>query len=237
LANRFLTPLKYINVLAAIDVWTGDPEEGKRPLSEVDDRPDFHEYADSALKRLSEARAAFARLGLKFTDMKAAELEDQLKAKTISRNQIPAGFREIEGRLRDELLSVSFWLLESKFKEFLVTPADMTDLPLPFGTEIGKLYPSAAYEIDETAKCLAFERSTAAVFHLMRVLEIGIKAVSKCLAISDPAKEAERNWGVMLRKIKDEIDRRNKVSSPTVLCGIAQNSLAPKPRRIFSLCS
>ena len=80
-----------------------------------------------------------------------------------------------------------------------------------FGVEVEAEFPSAAFEIDEAGKCYALERSTACVFHLMRTLEIGIKAASKCLSIPDPVKDADRNWGAMLRKFKDEMDRRNTV--------------------------
>lgn len=82
-----------------------------------------------------------------------------------------------------------------------------------FGADVATKFSStAAYEIDESGKCLAVGRSTAAVFHLMRVMEVGVKAASTALGIPDPVKDAERNWGVMLRKIKDEIDRRNKAT-------------------------
>jgi hypothetical protein len=84
-----------------------------------------------------------------------------------------------------------------------------------FGKDVqDKFQTSALYEIDEAAKCLAFGRDTAAVFHLMRVIEDGIKAISKCLAISDPIKEADRNWGVFLRKISDAIKARSS-GTPT----------------------
>ncbi|SED60060.1 hypothetical protein SAMN05444161_3560 [Rhizobiales bacterium GAS191] len=83
-----------------------------------------------------------------------------------------------------------------------------------FGSDVSSGFSSATYEIDEAGKCLALGRSTASVFHLMRILEIGIKASSACLSIPDPIKDAERNWGVMLRKFKDEMDRRNNVAQP-----------------------
>ena len=71
----------------------------------------------------------------------------------------------------------------------------------------------AQFEIDEAAKCLALRRSTACVFHLMRVMEVGIKAVARCLGIPDPTKGSEKNWGKILKKIKDEIDNRNAAKS------------------------
>jgi hypothetical protein len=77
-----------------------------------------------------------------------------------------------------------------------------------FGKDFETKFPSAVFEIDECGKCLAFERPTAAVFHLMRIMEIGVRAVARCLGIPDPLKPAERNWGFILGAVKKGIDTR-----------------------------
>lgn len=70
-------------------------------------------------------------------------------------------------------------------------------------------FSESTYEIDEASKCIALNRTTAAVFHLMRIMELGIKAISRCLGIPDPSKPTEKNWGLMLNKIKTAIDLKN----------------------------
>jgi hypothetical protein len=75
-----------------------------------------------------------------------------------------------------------------------------------FGVAVQNQFPAATFEISEASKCFAVARYTASVFHLMRVMEIGIKAVSRCLHIPDPTKPAERNWGVILTEIKKAIE-------------------------------
>jgi hypothetical protein len=78
-----------------------------------------------------------------------------------------------------------------------------------FGSEVAtKFRTQAAFEIDEAGKCLALGRPTAGVFHLMRTLEVCIRAVARCLQIPDPLKPAERNWGFILGAIKDGMDLR-----------------------------
>lgn len=77
-----------------------------------------------------------------------------------------------------------------------------------FGGQVDTNFPSLVYEIEEAGKCLALGRSTAAAFHAIRSLEAGITAISRCLAIPDPTKGADRNWGAMLKKIQSEVDRR-----------------------------
>lgn len=77
-----------------------------------------------------------------------------------------------------------------------------------FGADVHSKFPSLIYDIEESSKCLALGRTTASAFHSIRSLEGGITAISRCLAIPDPTKGADRNWGALLGKIKIEIDRR-----------------------------
>jgi hypothetical protein len=83
-----------------------------------------------------------------------------------------------------------------------------------FGNDVELKYPSAAFEIDEAGKCYGLSRPTASVFHLMRVMEIGIRAVSRCLGIPDPVRPADRNWGNILKAIKNDLDAHGG-QSPT----------------------
>ena len=41
---------------------------------------------------------------------------------------------------------------------------------------------------------------------MMRVMEVGIKAVAQCLGIPNPTRPAERNWGYILGEIKKDLD-------------------------------
>lgn len=77
-----------------------------------------------------------------------------------------------------------------------------------FGVDVQSKFPSVIYEIEEAGKCYALERSSACAFHAIRCLEAGIRALSRCLKIPDPTRASDRNWGAMLKLIKDEIERR-----------------------------
>jgi hypothetical protein len=78
-----------------------------------------------------------------------------------------------------------------------------------FGSEVPVKFQSiAAFEIDEAAKCLALGRSTASVFHQMRIMEVGLRTVARCLGIPDPITGNDRNWWSILKKIKGDLDLR-----------------------------
>jgi hypothetical protein len=55
---------------------------------------------------------------------------------------------------------------------------------------------SASFDIEEAGKCLAFDRGTATVMHLMRVLEVGLKALAKVLQIAYAP-----SWDSYIKKI------------------------------------
>jgi len=112
--------------------------------------------------------------------------------------------REVDSRLRDELSFVEVYVVDEKRHEYLNPSA------LPFGMQVLEQFPAAQFEIDEAGKCYAFGRPTATVFHLMRVVEIGVGAIAACLNIPPPVKSGEQNWGAMLKGIREEIERRNK---------------------------
>jgi hypothetical protein len=67
---------------------------------------------------------------------------------------------------------------------------------------------NGVFELDEAAKCLALGRATASVFHLMRLMEIAVRAVARCLNIPDPVQPADRNWGAILQKVRDGINTK-----------------------------
>jgi hypothetical protein len=107
---------------------------------------------------------------------------------------------EVHSRLVDDLTMVAVFVLEES-KAALFDPAE----PL-FGSEVASRFATeAAFEIDEAAKCLALGRPTASVFHMMRTMEVAIRAIARCLQISDPIRPAERNWASILGKIEGGI--------------------------------
>lgn len=106
---------------------------------------------------------------------------------------------DITNTLRRELSLKIVLVLQSQEANYFAPKAPL------FGQNFAEKFKvNGAFELDEAAKCLALSRSTAAVFHLMRILEIGIGAMSACLGIPDPIKPAERNWAIILKRIKED---------------------------------
>jgi hypothetical protein len=79
------------------------------------------------------------------------------------------------------------------------------------GTEINSLFsvlgnfPEAIYDAREAGNCFAFERFTAAVYHLMRVAEYGLVSVAASAGV---AEDKRTSWASMLAGIHGEIKQR-----------------------------
>jgi hypothetical protein len=76
-----------------------------------------------------------------------------------------------------------------------------------FGEEGFDAFSFAREDIEEAGKCLAFQRSTAAVFHLMRALESAAQVIANKLGagVTD-ANGKGLPWGLIAQNMKPKID-------------------------------
>lgn len=104
---------------------------------------------------------------------------------------------ELQGRIRDELSHIELWLVTKEESRFLKIN--------PFGEDISNKFGPARDDIEEAGKCLAYGRGTACVFHLMRVMEVGLRALGDSL--NDPRLDPKRNpsWDSILKKCDEEL--------------------------------
>lgn len=80
--------------------------------------------------------------------------------------------------------------------------------PKLFGDQVFNAFPSATDDIAEAGTCLALERSTACVMHLMRVAETGLKALAKTVGVPNP----QNDWGTYIREIYKELEKQVKAA-------------------------
>jgi hypothetical protein len=76
-----------------------------------------------------------------------------------------------------------------------------------FGSAVSASFKSAAYDIEEAGKCLALERGTACVMHVMRATEVSLKALANTLGVGP-----QNDWGAYIREIDKELDKRLKAA-------------------------
>ena len=115
--------------------------------------------------------------------------------------------KEFRGRLIDDMKRTLFLAVSSGDAKLYLAV-------LPFGKEVGRAFPSADFDIWEATKCLALDRHTACVFHLMRVMELGLHALGKSL--NDPTLDPKTNpsWFKILDRCSKELKKPLAQRSP-----------------------
>jgi len=86
-----------------------------------------------------------------------------------------------------------------------------------FGKEISDKFYPALYDIEEAGKCYAAGRDTACVFHLMRIMEAGLRYLcseAASFGISMPDPDSNRNWSGWLDPLEKEFRKDRKLKTP-----------------------
>jgi hypothetical protein len=103
----------------------------------------------------------------------------------------------------DQLGETITWEMEDNTFMFIpASRAQRYEKEQAFGKDVASSFPSASFDIKEAGTCFASARYTACVFHLMRVLEIGLNTFAKLFPAVPTNKE---NWQQIIEKIESEI--------------------------------
>lgn len=108
----------------------------------------------------------------------------------------------IENLARKELRGKCFMYIPPERTKFWPT----VKAPNIFGERVADRFPSATFDIHNGGICLATSLCTAAVFHLMRILEIGLTAMGQQFGVSF----AHTNWAPAIEQIESKVRDMNK---------------------------
>jgi hypothetical protein len=116
-------------------------------------------------------------------------------------------FSRLRERIDDEL----------RAQMFMHIPLDKVEYyqgNYQFGHTVSDNFPSMKYDISEAGKCFATGRNTACVFHLMRVMECGLRVLGKSL--NDPNLDPKKNpsWESILRRCDKELQAQYSQRTP-----------------------
>jgi hypothetical protein len=110
--------------------------------------------------------------------------------------------REVPQIIRRESAPRRFFMIAPEYQRFYEPQGYL------FGAEVDIAFEEIRYDLAEVGKCLALERSTAAVYHLVRCLEAGLRAIARCLGIPEPKKGHDQSCGSILGAIRADLFRR-----------------------------
>lgn len=149
-------------------------------------------------KGLSEIIGHLEDLDLPVTLTAAKRLKESVEARDGVPEDKDVG--DLLFRLIDELRDRRFFDLSTDLGKMFGTQQFSADVRLKF--------PSAVVDIDEAINCLALERSTASVFHFMRVMEVAVRATATCLGVPGPVRGADKNWGNILSQVRSAMNTK-----------------------------
>lgn len=135
-------------------------------------------------------RDHFKQLPTPVTAMAIDEMVETIASEKCKVCDLAAFAQEIGRTLRRELSTINFYIISPDRAKYLAKDAP------PFGARVAEKYPMAERDIEEAAKCLALQRPTACVMHLMRVLEIGLQSLA--MELGAPPQD---NWNAVLNQI------------------------------------
>lgn len=203
-SEAFIEVFYWFSRIEGIHVQACETEAFKKHLK--DKISSRGENANELSKNLKEGCqqliAELDKLGARVTLKPVRRMLQSVESQTLTFEELGEFCQSITSRFQDEISEITLLALNAK-EQALFAPTE----PL-FGKDFEAKFPMAVFELDEAAKCRALGRSTAAVFHLMRAMEIGVRAVARSLQIPDPLKPAERNWGHILKGIWDGIEQK-----------------------------
>ena len=174
------------------------PGNGDEPLfilaTELDD-----EARAKAKRALKYVEPEFRKVGLTITADTTQELITSLERKPHRQNfqWLIDQILSLEKLADKELHGKLFVYIPPERAKFWPT----IESPNIFGDTVAAKFPSAQFDIANGGACLAATVFTAAVFHLMRVLEIGLTALGKVFNVS----LAHTNWEPAIREIESKI--------------------------------
>lgn len=108
--------------------------------------------------------------------------------------------RSARRQILDELESMIFLRIPSEHIEYYKNPK-------AFGDEVYQKFPGARLDIQEANNCFATDRYTACVFHLMRVAEHGLRALTKKLKIKFKVAVEFETWERIIKAIETETQK------------------------------
>lgn len=113
-------------------------------------------------------------------------------------NNIGHGIADLGMRMRDETERMRFLYISPDLQRFYTDPEDI------YGDAVLGKFHDARRDIQEAAKCLALERSTASVYHSMRIAEHGLRHIAKRVGIT-VSKSVRDSWGQLITQIEHKI--------------------------------
>lgn len=182
--------LAMASTIIQYDEWIGAPTE-------------VETCREAALSALTDGEEAIRKLPL--SRVVVLQYERLIKeVPSLSRGEIGILLKELRTNLINDLCSAYCLIIPHQERE------RYEQRQPPFGERVASVFSDANPDIAAATRCLALGESTACVFHLMRVLELGLRHMATEVGLPDGAVTHE-NWKNVIDRIESEIRALEKL--------------------------
>lgn len=158
---------------------------------------------DTFRKQFKKVIQICRKAGLNCSAQNSTRLMELVSQPTVDLRQLRYQSESLLNLIEDEMIFPIFYEIEPDEKHLVI------DRYL-FGEEVARAFPSTVVDIEEAGKCLAFERTTACVFHLMRVMEMALRILG--LTLNLPT--GNPTWEMILAKCDKEQAKPSSQRTP-----------------------
>jgi hypothetical protein len=153
---------------------------------------------DSLNPLFDDVEGACGRLELTFALKKAQGIRSKYVNNVFAHKELQMALKELRERIDDELNDrILMYVASDKAKFFL-------EKPPPFGGNVQDKFSGITGDIVDAGWCLGIGRASAAVYHLMRVMEFGVRRLAKRLKL--PKRLEHKPWGDILGAARTAIN-------------------------------
>lgn len=184
-----------------------------RPNSGLDLPPDEDVISTQNLakylKKVEKLQSHLTDMGFKHSLKYVKSIVDNLSTNKYTYEEYSKDLDILNDRIIDELEDIFFLFIPSERAAYFNNKS-------LFGQEVAAKFPNANREFQEAGNCYATENYTACVFHLMRSLEYGLRALARNLRVSFRRGRKIvpidlQHWGNIINEIESKIDELNKL--------------------------
>lgn len=197
---------RYLEMGRLIEDWMQGPLTIAAPAQPLNERAYTH-----FLSALTALKLHSDELGLKVTEQLLTDKARGLRGVALTREIAAGAMGEIYRCFLAEIKSQAFFFIPSHKAKYYADlkvwpdpsepPNVVRPVPPLFGEHVEASFKSASYDIKEAGNCYAVGRNTGAVFHLMRVLEIGLGVLAGQFKI--PCDHT--NWETVINRVEKAI--------------------------------
>ncbi len=158
------------------------------------------ELREGLAQPLADAEAALSQLPISPVLIgTVGQLRKRVEEGTIAGDELGYVLKTLHDQVLADLAAPLFLCIPRGSRNFYTQPEPL------FGDPVDRTFPEARTDLAAAGRCLALDEWTATIFHLMRVLEHGLRDLAGRLELGATGDLDQATWGTIIDRIESRI--------------------------------